>query len=431
MSLIFKQLRASKVFCNIGKRSIVKQCSAKYISTSSVNEQSTQNAPKVDFQQAIVDAGKLVGYKSDFSTLRWLFKDDILNFELHIKKLVETNHPLLDTVRNLKNDGKYNMQSWELIVLLLSKCAIINPNSMRVGDESIGILRSQRILSQVTEMIRTAHYVHGGMINFQSLNVLGKGLGSDDVLMLGNKLSLLSGDYLLGTASAQIASLKDHDLNILISSALRDLAEAACFGETDEQNIPLPFDPAISAQYKNKATADFEHSDEIDNLKPITIRNFMENPEKEWALRNILGTGSLLGKSCQGAMMVADMPERLQKVAYLFGKYLALSWQAWIDLDPYKTETLPEDTTFSLVSAPVLFHLDYDPSLYQEIIKGRNSVKNIDFQKVHKMVLSGPAVEKTKELQRKYSFIARTALDEFQPSEARSALKNIIQSLTV
>jgi hypothetical protein len=46
------------------------------------------------------------------------------------------------------------------------------------------------------------------MINFQSLNEMGKGLQTDDELMLGNKLSLLSGDYLLGTASAQIASLR-------------------------------------------------------------------------------------------------------------------------------------------------------------------------------------------------------------------------------
>lgn len=218
-----------------------------------------------------------------------------------------------------------------------------------------------------------------------------------------------------------------------MSSSLRDLAEAACFGETDEQNIPLPFDPAISAQYKNKvnASTDFEHSDELDNLKPITIRNFMDHPEKEWALRNILNTGSLLGKSCQGAMLIAGKPERLQKLAYLFGKYLALSWQAWIDLEPYTNNTLPEDTQFSLVSAPILFHLDQDPSLYQEIIKGRRSIKDIDFQKIHNIVLSGPAIEKTKELQRKYSFVAQTALDEFSTSEARKALKNIIQSFTV
>jgi hypothetical protein len=54
---------------------------------------------KIEFSQAISEAGKLVGYQSDFSTLRWLFKDDILNFEIHLKKLIETNHPLLETVK--------------------------------------------------------------------------------------------------------------------------------------------------------------------------------------------------------------------------------------------------------------------------------------------------------------------------------------------
>ncbi len=223
---------------------------------------------------------------------------------------------------------------------------------------------------------------------------------------------------------------RDHDLNILISTSFRDMAELNFLGESDEQNNPLPFDPSIRAKYRklNSTSNDFEHSDEIDNLKPITIKNFMESSEKEWTLRNILGSASLLGKSCQGAMMLAGNSEREQKLAYLFGKYLALSWKAWTDLDPYNSKTLPENTRFSLVSAPILFHLDHDPTLYQEIIKGRNSIKDVDYQRVHKIVYGGPGVEQTKELQKKYSFIALTALEEFPEGEAKSALKNLIFS---
>jgi decaprenyl-diphosphate synthase subunit 2 len=270
--------------------------------------------------------------------------------------------------------------------------------------------------------------VHDGMINFQPLNKVGKAFDSDSYLFLGNKLSLLGGDYLLGTVSVQIALLRNHYLNYLIPSALRDMAELRFISDSDEQNNPLPFDPTISAKYKKLETPskDFEQSDEIDNLKPITIQNFMECPEKEWTLRNILKSASLLGKSCQGAMLLAENSERMQKLGYLFGKYMALSWQAWLDLEVYKLDSVPEDSSFSLVSAPILFHLDHDPTLYREIIKGKKSVKNVNYQKVHEIVRAGPGIEKTKELQEKYNIVALTALKEFPECDAKEVLKNII-----
>lgn len=58
--------------------------------------------------------------------------------------------------RSLKNNGKYNMQSWELIVLLLSKCAGYHPKYSKNAIDDMGILESQRVMSQVTETIRTA-----------------------------------------------------------------------------------------------------------------------------------------------------------------------------------------------------------------------------------------------------------------------------------
>lgn len=217
----------------------------------------------------------------------------------------------------------------------------------------------------------------------------------------------------------------------MISSSERDLTEACFFGDRDDQNNPLPFDPAIRAPYKNKepSSPELDNEDELDNLKPLTIKNFLESPEKEWALRNILSTGSLLGKSCQGALMLAGQPENLQKQGYLFGKHLALAWQACIDIEPFKLAEMPLGAQFSLVCAPVLFHLDYDPDLYEEIIKGRMSVDNIDYKKLHKIISNGPGLEKTRDLQKIHSLAAMTALNEFQPSDARTALQNIILAM--
>lgn len=38
---------------------------------------------------------------------------------------------------------------------------------------------------------------------------------------------------------------------------------------------------------------------------------------------------------------------------------------------------------FNLTSAPVMLHLEHDPSLYEEIDKGTESVQNVNYSKVY------------------------------------------------
>jgi decaprenyl-diphosphate synthase subunit 2 len=155
----------------------------------------------------------------------------------------------------------------------------------------------------------------------------------------------------------------------------------------------------------------------------------MNDPENEWTLRHILSAGSLLGKSCQGALKLAGLSDDFQKKGYSFGKHLALAWQACIDIEPFRISTIPYGAQFSLVSAPVLYHLDQDPDLYQEIAKGKSSIENIDYHKIHEIICKGPGVEKTKELQQKHSLAALKVLSELQVSDARTALQNIILAM--
>lgn len=46
--------------------------------------------------------------------------------------------------------------------------------------------------------------------------------------------------------------------------------------------------------------------------------------------------GSLLGKSCQGTLKLAGHTEEMQGKGYLFGKHLALAWQACLDREPFQ-----------------------------------------------------------------------------------------------
>lgn len=208
------------------------------------------------------------------------------------------------------------------------------------------------------------------------------------------------------------------------------MAESHFLGIRDEQNNPLPSDPQKKREEQNlyKCNEDLS-GDLIDNKKPFNLKDVMGSPEDEWTLRHTLAEGTLLGKSCQSALLLAKQPEDMQRLAYFFGKHLSLAWQACMDLEPFRLKELPSDAKFSLISAPMLFHLEYDPSIYDEIKKGIESVNEIDFQKLHQAIQNGPGIEKTRELQSKHSLLAMTELYKFPQSDARTALENIIMAM--
>lgn len=69
-------------------------------STSQSNVQSAAKPiQKPDWNRAVSEAEKIVGYPTSFLSLRWLLSDEIANVALHLRKLVGSNHPLLKTAK--------------------------------------------------------------------------------------------------------------------------------------------------------------------------------------------------------------------------------------------------------------------------------------------------------------------------------------------
>lgn len=210
-------------------------------------------------------------------------------------------------------------------------------------------------------------------------------------------------------------------------TAFRDIADSHFIGDRDLQNHPLPSDPRMK---NDQCGAPSETPmDRIDNKMPFNLKDVLGSPESEWTLRHTLAEGTLLGKSCQSALLLAKQPEELQRQAYFFGKHLSLAWQACMDLEPFRLNELPYDAKLSLISAPVLYHLEYDPSIYEIIKRGSESVNDIDYHKLHKAIHGGPGIEKTKELQSKHTLYAMQELYKFPSSDARTALENIILAM--
>ncbi|BET00872.1 prenyl (decaprenyl) diphosphate synthase, subunit 2 [Nesidiocoris tenuis] len=350
-----------------------------------------------DWNRAVSEAEKIVGYPTSFLSLRWLLSDEIANVALHLRKLVGSNHPLLKTAKSLIYNGRNNMQAWGLIVLLISKAAGHCKVDDIEEDKAAGVLYSQRALAEVTEMIRTSHLVHKGLVNIFPNEYPDSAELSD--MAFGNKIALLSGDYLLTTSCSELAALRNNEVIDLIASAVRDQALSEFVGIRDKQNNPLP-----------------EKSENV-------------SAEADWTHRSVLSSGSLLGNACEATLNLAGHPKSMQDKGHKFGKHLALGWQACLELEPFTNAQFNPSTVFNLTSAPVMFHLESDPSLYDEINKGLDTIYDVDYAKIHSAVSKGPGIGLTKQLQRQHSQNALECLESFQQNDARTALANIIQAM--
>jgi hypothetical protein len=52
-----------------------------------------------DWETALGEAERMVGYPSSLKNIRWLFKDEFVDLGVHLRRLVGGDHPLLRTVK--------------------------------------------------------------------------------------------------------------------------------------------------------------------------------------------------------------------------------------------------------------------------------------------------------------------------------------------
>lgn len=84
---------AKKVFAS------TMQCSKSHISTTvQVQEKiMVKTETKNEWNRALSEAEKIVGYQTSYLSLRYLLSDEITNLALHMRKLVGSTHPLVST----------------------------------------------------------------------------------------------------------------------------------------------------------------------------------------------------------------------------------------------------------------------------------------------------------------------------------------------
>ncbi|XP_047536771.1 all trans-polyprenyl-diphosphate synthase PDSS2-like [Vanessa atalanta] len=364
--------------------------------------------PMAQWSKIIREAEKIVGYPTSFMNLRWLLSDEFANLAMHLRKIVGSNHPIMKTAKTVLYNEQNNLQPWGLIILLLSKA--ISPSTHSI--QTTTLIEHQRMLAELTEMIRTGHYIHRGLLNIPVEEQDQK----RDTSMFANKIAILIGDYLLVTANGMLARLRNQDLSYLISTALRDISEGEFFGPRDSQNMPLPGEPV------NKNVDNFKIN--CDTI-PLSVTDILGSPISEWTLRNMYNGGSLFGRGCEGAVLLAGKNVAEQKKAYLFGCHLCLAWQAASEISKFSTEN---QEPFSLVSAPVLFALNETPELYEKL-KNVKTVTSIDFNDLKANISKTNAIEKTKRLYTENADKAKSYIEMFGDNESVNTIKRLINTI--
>ncbi|XP_060046670.1 all trans-polyprenyl-diphosphate synthase PDSS2 isoform X2 [Erinaceus europaeus] len=337
------------------------------------------------WNQVVSEAEKIVGYPTSFMSLRCLLSDELSNIAMQVRKLVGTRHPLLTTARGLVHDSRNNLQLRGLVVLLISKAA--GPSQVNAScqnyDMVSGIYSCQRSLAEITELIHTALLVHRGIVNLSELQ------SSDGPLkdmQFGNKIAILSGDFLLANACNGLALLQNTKVVELLASALMDLVQGVYHENSSAKENHITDDIGISA----------------------------------WKEKTFLSHGALLAKSCQAAMELAKHGAEVQEMAFQYGKHMAMSHKINSDLQPFVKEKTSDSVAFSLNSAPVVLH--------QEFLGRDLWIKQIG--ELRETIKAGKGVTSAIDLCRYHGNKALAALESFPPSEARSALENIVFAVT-
>jgi len=160
-------------------------------------------------------------------------KEDLRKLKRRIKELVENNVGSSDKTKEgstnpmLKQAAREFFErrerAWRPGVVLLMARAL----DAGITDEDGEALMKQRMLAEIVEMMSTAQVIHDDVLEdleaSENGNVAHRSYGGP----LGNKVSLLAGDFLLARASVELAKLT----NVAVVEIMGVSLENMCRGE--------------------------------------------------------------------------------------------------------------------------------------------------------------------------------------------------------
>ncbi|KAK1592628.1 hypothetical protein Q3G72_027901 [Acer saccharum] len=252
-------------------------------------------------------------------------------------------------------------------------------------------------IAEVTEMIHVASLIHDDVLDDADTR---RGVGSLSIVM-GNKLAVLSANFLLSRAFATLVTLKNTEVISLMATSIQNLIA----GEIKQMTV----------------TAEQRYSMEC----------YMQ--------KTYYKTASLVSNSCKAIAVVADQTEEVAMLAFEYGKNLGLAFQLIDDILDFtgKSASLGKasltDIKHGIITAPILFAIEEFPQLSTIVDRGFDNPANIDT--VLEYLGKSHGIQRTMELAMKHANLAAAAITSLPESndvdvtKSREALVNLTQKI--
>jgi geranylgeranyl pyrophosphate synthase len=309
------------------------------------------------------------------------------------KDLVGTDHPVLNSAARYfftSEDGRgKGKQVRPVMVMLLSRAIIPHDTERWANDPRLAhVLKSQRRLAEITEMIHTASLFHDDVIDDADTR---RGQPAAH-RAFGNKMAILAGDYLLARASISLARLRNVDVVECMSTVIEHLVR----GEV--------------LQIKDSRTG-------VADIEGYLRKNFYK-------------TASLMANSCKSAALLGvDTSPEVVDAAYTYGKHVGVAFQLIDDALDFEgnVTTLGKpalaDLNAGLSTAPVLFAAETRGQLIPAM--ARKFKERGDMELALRCVDETDSVNRTKKLAAIHAEKAMDAAMSLGPSTYRDSLVHL------
>ena len=161
-----------------------------------------------------------MSFNEQYQKILNIVKDDIEQINKRLILHIDINEPIKTNLLNFLTAPSKRIRS--LLAILYLKA-----NNISIKEKHYDFLTA-------IELIHNASLIHDDIIDESSTRRLQKTLNTE----LGNKLAVISGDYLLSLAMAEIGKLNSFELIEILSKTLENMCKGEVFQQINKFKIP-------------------------------------------------------------------------------------------------------------------------------------------------------------------------------------------------
>lgn len=301
-----------------------------------------------------------------------LVSDELAMLGEKMRKMVVTEVPKLATAAEYFFKVGAQGKRFRPAILLLMASSLTESSHQTLEHQGHELRQRQQRLAEITEMIHVASLLHDDVLDHADTR---RGVGSLNYMM-GNKLAVLAGDFLLARASVALASLRNTEVVELLSNVLEHLVTGEIM-----QMVAEPGQHCSMDYYLKK---------------------------------NFYKTASLLANSCKAIAILGHQPPEVAHSAFLYGQHLGQAFQLVDDALDFTGSLISlgkpslSDLRQGLATAPVLFAAEQHQGMIDLI--HRKFSRSGDVEQALAWVRLSRGIEQTHALAAEHAALAENAI---------------------